>query len=138
MAYSDAKRVSTLIILARNKNDFERTAKEAGVSPTTLKRWATEKGPNKSIADLLDEALTRMFEYMPAKWEAKDWSIALGIMFDKWLLMQGEATERTEHIGDYRLTEPEKELVGQRARAIISGFGDGSAGSGSDNGADTA
>ena len=137
MAYSDAKRASTLILLATYKNNFRRTSKESGVPVGTIREWSKNR-PKKSIADLLESALVQMFEYMPKKWDAKDWSIALGIMFDKWLLMQGEATERTEHIGDYRLTEPEKELVGQRARAIISGLGDGSAGSGSDNRADPA
>lgn len=137
MAYSDAKRASTLTLLATYKNDFKRTAKESGVPIRTVRDWATNR-PKKSIADLLDVALVQMFDYMPTEWKAKDWSIALGIMFDKWLLMQGEATERTEHIGDYRLTEAQRELVGERARAIIAGYSDDGAGERSGDGADPA
>ncbi len=77
-----------------------------------------------------------MFSLMPTKWDGRDWGIALGILLDKSLLMQGEATERTEHIGGYRLTDTEKELVGERARAIIAGYGDDGAGPRSDNGPD--
>lgn len=95
MAYSDAQVTEALIKLAINKYDYDKTAEDTGISARTLKRWdnnATKKG----IPQLLERAIERMLMNIPADWKGNDWAIALGILMDKWLLVQGKATSRTE------------------------------------------
>ena len=137
MPYSDAQRAAALVLLAKNKNNYAKTAKESGVSVRTLKTWNTT-APKKDVFELLTEAIARLFQLMPEKWEGRDWGIALGIMLDKWLLSQGESTQRIEHLGDYRLTDTEKEIVGERARELVKEFGSERARKRSGNGPDSA
>jgi len=97
MAYSDAEITEAMIRLAINKYDYKLTASQIGISEKTLRRWdknATKKG----VPDLLNRAIERMLMVIPDKWNGQDWAIALGIMIDKWLLMQGEPTSRVEAI----------------------------------------
>ena len=120
MPYSDAQRAAALVLLAKNKNNYAKTAKESGVSVRTLKTWNTT-APKKDVFELLTEAIARLFQLMPEKWEGRDWGIALGIMLDKWLLAQGEPTSRTESIvhGFRGLDEGERSAVVERARELI-------------------
>lgn len=95
MAYSDAEVTEALIKLAINKYDYDKTAEDTGISSRTLKRWdnnATKKG----IPELLERAIERMLMNIPADWRGNDWAVALGILMDKWLLVHGKATNRTE------------------------------------------
>lgn len=95
--YSDAERQEILIRLWVSKYDYERISSETGVSERTLRRW-DKLVSKKSVPDLLDRAIERLLMVIPSDMRANDWAIALGILFDKWLLLQGEATSRHESI----------------------------------------
>jgi hypothetical protein len=95
MAYSDAEVGEALVRLAVNKYDFALTATQTGVSESALKRWAKSE-PKKGVAELLERTIERMLMVIPDKWEGRDWAIALGILLDKWLLVNGKATTRAD------------------------------------------
>lgn len=95
MAYSDAFRTEALVRLAVNKYDYNLTATQVGVTAKTLREWE-DKYPKKTVPALLERAIERMLMSIPAEWRGTDWSIALGILMDKWLLVNGQATARTE------------------------------------------
>lgn len=121
MAHSDAEVGEALVQLAINKYDFDKTAKDTGKSVSSLKRWAKSE-PKKGVAELLERAIERMLLNIPTEWKGNDWSIAVGILMDKWLLMQGEPTSRTETIARdvESLTPQEKDAVIAEVRAIIA------------------
>lgn len=97
MAYSDAERAEALVALAVNRYDFKRTAEDTGVSIRSLRDWANTC-PKKGVADLLERAIERMLMVIPTDWKGQDWAVAVGILMDKWLLMHGQPTSRTEGI----------------------------------------
>jgi hypothetical protein len=97
MAYSDGEKAAALVRLAINKYDFKKTASETGITAKTLREW-NKNVPKKSVSDLLDVAIQRMLVSIPTKMSGQDWAVALGILMDKWLLIQGEPTSRTETI----------------------------------------
>lgn len=97
MAYSDALKTEAIIRLAINKYDYDKTAEQMGVTVRTLRNW--EKiFPKKGVNELLDRAIERMLMVIPEKWDGNSWAVALGILIDKWLLLQGEPTNRTESL----------------------------------------
>lgn len=100
MAYSDKQRESALTALALNKNDYDTTAKQTGISKRTLAQWVADaKNCNKkSVPETLEATLIALLERIPKRMSGKDWGIALGILMDKWLLAQGEPTSRAESI----------------------------------------
>lgn len=124
MAYSDSFVTEAIIRLAANKYDYNKTAEQVGVPARTIRNW--EKSfPKKGVPELLDRAIERMLMVIPDKWHGQDWAIALGILIDKWLLIQGEPTERTENLVKHfeGLTNEEREAVIDRAREILTGMG---------------
>jgi len=138
--YSDEYRTEAMVRLAINSFDYEKTAEEmGGVTVRSLRNWE-KQFPKKTVPQLLDRAIERLLMSIPTEWKGQEWAVALGILFDKWLLVQGEPTQRTESIvhGYSDLTDEERELVATRAREIIAEFGDGGAGKGPDNGSDPA
>ena len=120
MAYSDAEVAEALIRLAVNKYDYDKTAKETGYPPQTLRRW-NKSVPKKGVGDLLERAIERMLMHIPTDWRGHDWAVAVGILMDKWLLMQGEPTERTENIQREvaRLNPSERDELLAEAKSII-------------------
>ena len=124
MAYSDAFKTEAMIRLAVNKYDYNKTADQVNVTARTLRNW--EKSfPKKGVPDLLNRAIERMLSVIPETWSGQDWAIALGILIDKWLILQGEPTQRTENfINTFEaLTEDEKQAVIQEAQDFIAGIG---------------
>lgn len=95
--YSDAEITEALIKLAINKYNYEMTASDTGISVKTLRRWA-RMPQKKGVPELLERAIERMLMNIPTNWSGHDWAVALGILMDKWLLVQGKATSRTETI----------------------------------------
>lgn len=95
--YSDVEITEALIKLAINKYNYEMTASDTGISVKTLRRWA-RMPQKKGVPELLERAIERMLMNIPANWSGHDWAVALGILMDKWLLVQGKATSRTETI----------------------------------------
>ena len=129
--YSDAEIAEALVKLAVNKYDFEKTAIDTKVSVRTLKRWAT-MSPKKGIPDLLDRAIERMLMVIPDKWDGNSWAIALGILIDKWLLLQGEPTSRTESLirGLKDVSPDDRNAIIQEAERILAEATSGGAHSG--------
>ena len=120
MAYSDVEKAEALIRLAVNRYDLDRTARETGVSRSSLKRWLKNE-PKKSVFELLERAIERLLMNIPTAMTGQEWAIALGILLDKWLLAQGEPTSRAEtierRIGD--LSDDEYDQLLSQARSIL-------------------
>tara|TARA_Y100000310_G_C20078403_1_gene532646 strand:- start:98 stop:502 length:405 start_codon:yes stop_codon:yes gene_type:complete len=97
MAYSDAEKAEALICLALNKHSYEKTAEQTGISDRSLRRFAKTATKN-GVPQLLERAIERLLMLIPENLGGQDWAITLGILMDKWLLLQGLPTERTEGI----------------------------------------
>lgn len=126
MAYSDAEIAEALVKLAVNKYAFQITADEVGVPVQTLRRW-NKKVPKKGVGDLLERAIQRLLMVIPDNMSGRDWAITLGILLDKWLLLQGEPTERTENLYNVfgALTDDERQAVIAEAQETIGRFSAG-------------
>ena len=128
--YTDGERAEALIMLWSSKYDYDQVATDTGVSVKTLRRWDKD-APKKNVPELLDRAIQRMLMAIPKDMTGHDWSIALGIMMDKWLLIQGQPTERTESVSRILddLPEDEYSAVIHEAETIIAratgSFGNG-------------
>lgn len=121
MSYSDAEKNSALIRLAANKYNFQKTSDETGIQIRTLRNW--EKNyPKKGITELLDHAIAYLLANIPEFKRGSDWAIALGILIDKWLIIQGEPTQRTENLlrGFGNLTDDERTAVIDEANRILA------------------
>lgn len=120
MAYSEAQITETLITLALCKYDYKLAAERTGIAPKTIQRWNEDRRP-KTIPELLERAIAEILMRVPENWDGRDWAVAIGILMDKWLLLQGEATERTETLVREieTLTEAEKIELYNEARRIL-------------------
>jgi hypothetical protein len=121
MAYSDAEVTEAMIRLAVNKYDYEKTAEQTGVNERTLRRWdknATKKG----VPELLERAIERLLMVIPSDMKGNDWAVTLGILLDKWLLIQGEPTNRTESLirGLKEVTPDDRDAIIREAERIIA------------------
>ena len=92
--YSEAQIAEALIRLAINKYDYNKTSEQVSIPSRTLRRWDKDV-TKKGVPELLERAIERMLMVIPANMKGSDWAIALGILMDKWLLMQCQATSRT-------------------------------------------
>ena len=121
MAYSDGEKAEALIRLAINNYNFTKTAEETGIPAKTLRLW-NKKVPKNSVSELLDRAVQRMLAAIPEKMSPYEWGVALGILLDKWLIVQGEPTQRTETIQRQvsRLSDDEFDDILEQANAILS------------------
>jgi hypothetical protein len=120
--HSEYEQAAGLILLATNGNDYEATAKQLGIHVDTLYKWQKNSSSKKeALPILLEEAIKKMLEMMPDKWTGNSWAIAFGIMMDKWLLVNGQPTARTETMFSEidNLSETEKESVLAEAERII-------------------
>jgi len=120
--YSDALVSEALVLLAVNKYDYEKTSETLGVSDRTLRRWDKD-AIKKGIPELLGRAIERMLMHIPTNWKGNDWAIALGILMDKWLLLQGEPTSRAESVFKTieGMTNSERDAVIVEAERILAG-----------------
>ena len=120
MAYSDAEVTEAMIRLAVNKYDYELTAQQVGCTAKSLRNW--EKSfPKKSVPLLLERAIERLLMVIPEKMDGSAWAIALGILLDKWLLVQGQATSRTELMRVLKVeSEDELSAVIREAERILT------------------
>lgn len=133
MAYSDKERTEAMVRLAINNYDFRKTAEELGINHQTLRNW-DDQYADVTIPELLDRALAKILAQVPEDMPARDWAVALGILADKWLLLQGEATQRSEVISRIEEQLPEnadeRRAVLDDARAYIERLGEGGDSSG--------
>jgi hypothetical protein len=111
VSYSDTEKVEALIRLAINKYDYQKTANETGLLVRTLRRW-DKSVPKKGIADLLERAIGRLLMTIPDNMDGQHWAVAVGILMDKWLLINGQATSRTENIFGFLAKLSDDELDG--------------------------
>jgi hypothetical protein len=120
MAYSDTEVTEAMIRLAVNKYDYEKTAEQTGIDQKTLRRW-DKNATKKSVPELLERAIERLLMVIPSDMKGNDWSVALGILLDKWLLMQGEPTNRTESLirGLKDVTPNDRDAIIREAERII-------------------
>jgi len=107
--YSDAFKTETMVRLAVNKYDYDKTAEQTGVTARTLRNWEKDF-TKKGVPDLLERAIERMLMVIPEKWSGHDWAVSLGILLDKYQLLRGEPTERTENIFKQIQNMPDNEL----------------------------
>jgi len=127
MAYSEIQKVKALTLLATNGNDYKKTSEQIGIPPLTLWRWnkgENEKNDNKkSLRQMLELAAEELFEMMPTEWSGNSWAVAIGIITDKILLLDGNPTSRSETIATkLGSMEPEKlEEIMQEAMDIVAG-----------------
>lgn len=96
--YSDLEKSEALLRLAINKGDIQKTSDELGITRRTLRRWANTSTNRPGITQLLERALDRILMQVPENMNGRDWAVAVGILFDKWLLSRGEPTARLEMI----------------------------------------
>jgi len=107
--YSDTFKTEAIVRLAVNKYNYELTAEQTGVTARTLRNWEKDF-PKKGVHELLERAIERMLMVIPDKWSGHDWAVSLGILIDKYQLIQGEPTERVENIFTAIQKLPESEL----------------------------
>lgn len=133
MAYSDAFVTEALIRLAINKYDYAKTAEQLQIPERTLRRWENDENVlKKSVPDLLDRAIERMLMVIPDKWNGHDWAVSLGILLDKYLLLQGEPTNRTENLirGLKDVSQDDRDAVIKEAERILAKAASGGVDSG--------
>jgi len=120
-SYSDAEVTEALIRLSVNRYDYDKTAEQIGISVKTLRRWDKD-ALKKTVPELLERAIERLLMVIPERWSGNEWAIALGILMDKWLLLHGEPTERTESLVRTfeALTDDERYAVVEEAKQIIA------------------
>lgn len=120
MAYSDGEKAEAMIKLWTSKYNWQDTSDELGIPVRTLRRW--DKSVPKNIPDLLERTIQRMLMVIPTDMNAHSWGVALGILFDKWFLAQGEPTSRIERIEHQlgQLSDDEYSRVVEEAEAIIA------------------
>lgn len=127
--YSDVEKAEAIIRLAVNHYAFQKTADELGIPVQTIRRW-NKSIPKKGVFDLLNRAIERMLMVIPTEWKGNEWAIALGILIDKYQLMQGEPTTRSENIFHnlQELTDDERKAVVDEAQRIIEGISNAGSG----------
>jgi hypothetical protein len=118
--YSDAQVTEALVTLALCKHDYKLASEKTGISPKQLQRWNESRRP-RTVPELLEWTLAQVLMRVPDDWNGRDWAVAVGILLDKWLLLQGQATERSEMlVRDVALlTEAERmELLAEANRIL--------------------
>ena len=127
MAYSDGTKAAAIMRLAATGNDYKQVANEIGVSVRTLGRWAQGENVNKKeVEELLENALGQLLSHVPSKMTGRDWGIAVGILMDKWLLMRGEPTQRTERVSvDQRTQDDLNDVLREADRILEAAARDG-------------
>jgi hypothetical protein len=121
MAYSDVEITESLIRLAVNKYNYKLTAEQTGINERTLRRW-DKNATKKSVPELLGRAIERLLMVIPSDLKGSEWAVTLGILFDKWLLIQGEPTSRTESLvrGLKEVTPDDRDAIIREAERIIA------------------
>lgn len=122
MAYSDGEKAAALITLAQNKYDYAATSDALGIPARTLRRWDKKVTKTGGVPELLERAIQLTLANVPKEFaKGTDWAVTLGILIDKWLVMQGEATSRTENIvrNVEGLSDDERRAVVAEAQRIL-------------------
>ncbi len=110
--YSDNDKATALAALDANEGNLYRTAKQLGISISTLQSWtnvsedkAEELAPirnrkRKELHEVLRDLAYQIADVIPDKLNdanLQHTSVSLGIVLEKMQLLEGKATERVEH-----------------------------------------
>lgn len=135
--YSDEDRASALAVLEANGGNVSQTSRELGIPRGTLRRWQAGGAPppaqmrqekKASLLDLLEERLRQILG-IPVSEDAGLQSLAIfaGVLFDKYLLLQGKATQRVAIGDDYdEKSDAELKSIIAEAESIVREAGSGS------------
>ena len=121
--HNDFERAAGVLLLATNNQNYKLTADQLGVSESTIRNWEKESlTRNIALPFMLEMTLKKLLEMMPDIWTGNSWAVAFGILMDKWLLVNGQPTQRTESIfGEIdNLPQEEKDSIVREAERIIS------------------
>lgn len=121
--HSDYEKAAGVLLLSINQNDYAKTAEMLGVTSVTIHNWEKETLSKKlAIPQMIEIAIHKLLENMPTTWTGNSWAVAFGIMMDKWLLVNGQPTERKESIlaNVDELPEDKKDAVIAEAERIIA------------------
>lgn len=135
--YSDNDKATALAALDANGGNVNKTAKQLGISESTLRSWVNGRGTNVEIADLrerkkdqlagrLVEIAHLLIDAMPAKItdaNLQQSATTLGITIEKIQLLDGSATERTEVIETLTDDERARRITEILERARLRGTG---------------
>lgn len=123
--FTEMERSAAITMLAVSGYDFTGTAEKIGVSIGTLKSWNKDDRNNRSIPSMIEGAIKQLLNSMPTEWTGNTWAVALGILMDKWLLLRGDPTVRSESIihsiidGMPGMTEDDKAEIVRQAEYIL-------------------
>ena len=123
--YTDDDRARVFTLLAVHNGNVERTSRESGVPPQTVRDWKKtweKEGPPQTVADkAVDVATDFVNQAMGTRFEAivmlraklgdanpRDLATIIGILDDKITRAKGLATGRVEHVHTPQLPPPEE------------------------------
>lgn len=132
--YSDEDRATALAALEANGGNVIRTARETGIPRGTLRSWAAGGSPppakvrrekKADLIELLEERLRQILGItVRDNADLQSLAIFAGVLFDKYLLLQGKATQRvafTDALDNKSDAELEDYIA--EAEAILDGGG---------------
>jgi hypothetical protein len=145
MAYSEKFKARALIKLAENRNDYDITAGELGCSSASLRLWSSGNNLKKSkqkkenfkndgftVADYLEQAVIHMLSNPPQEMKGSAWATTVGVLMDKWLILQDKPTSRTETLTRMLESMPDEqrsELI-KDAERVVSDYSRATTGGG--------
>lgn len=101
--YSADAKAAALVLLAVNRGNVSRTARESGIPRATLTDWASGRGAGERVTELasvkgedlaarLEAAAHRCLDLMPgalAEASLRDLAITLGVAIDRMVSLRG-------------------------------------------------
>lgn len=125
--YTDDDRARVHTLLVTNDGNVERTARDSGVPPATVRlwkqKWQKEGPPQEVLEKAVEEATNFVNQAMGARFEAitllraklpdataRDLATIVGILDDKITRAKGLATGRVEHVHNTPALPPPEEL----------------------------
>lgn len=126
-AYDDGDRARVHTLLVTNEGNVDRTARETGIPPATVrlwkKKWEKDGPPTEVMERAVQEATDFVNQAMGTRFEAivllraklpeasaRDLATIVGILDDKITRARGLATGRVEHVHNTPALPPPEEL----------------------------
>ena len=124
--YPDRVKAEALILMALNNYNSHVVSEIMNIPASTIRRW------NRTLAEditripvqvMIDRTINHLLGHIPQNLSGRDWVEAVSVLMDKWLLMNGLPTNRTQLLGKgfFGLDDNELALVLTDAQSIISG-----------------
>lgn len=67
------------------------------VRPDDIVRWYQENA-DVTVPEMLEAAIKWTLQHAPTNFDPRQWAIAMGVLMDKWLLINNKPTQRLESI----------------------------------------